>query len=172
MDQDMIPKLTAIIRPAEESDLNVLCDLYYEFHEFHADHLPAYLRSLGEPSADDRMALTEKIKVIIQGSDSAILVAEDSGRVIGFAEIYLKHPDPTNPYLTPTPHAHLQSLSVTRAFRRKGIGSQLMLSAEAWVKSRGALEMRLDTWEFSAGPLDFYQKTGYCTFRRSLMKNL
>ena len=96
MNKDTEINLIGAIRQAEESDLDVLCALYFEFHEFHAAHLPAYLRSLGEPSADDRMDLSQRIKEIIQASDAAILVVEDSGHVIGFAEIYLKNPPGSN----------------------------------------------------------------------------
>lgn len=160
------------IRPAQKPDLEALCDLFFEFHEFHAQQLPAYLQSLGEPTKEDRQDLQKKLMQILEGSDSAILVAEKSGRILGFAEIYLKQPDPNDRAKTHTPYAHLQSLSVSQAFRRKGIGMRLLLGAETWASERGALELRLEIWDFSAGPLEFYQKAGYYTFRRTLAKNL
>lgn len=163
---------TASIRLAEEPDLDTLCDLYLEFHEFHAQHLPNYLRTLDSSSAKEREELRHKIMEIIQGNDSAILVAECSGRVIGFAEIYLRNPDPTSRVVVSKPYAHLQSLAVTEGFKRQGIGSQLLHTAEFWASDRGAVELRLDIWEFSAGPLEFYEKSGYYTFRRTLAKNL
>lgn len=160
------------IRLAEESDLHTLCDLYFKFHEFHAQHLPDYLHTLDNSSTKEREELRYKIKHIIQGNDSAILVVDCSGQVIGFAEIYLKHPDPTNRAVVPKQYAHLQSLSVTEVFRREGVGNQLLQAAEAWARYRGAVELRLDIWEFSAGPLEFYKKSGYHTFRRTLAKSL
>jgi ribosomal protein S18 acetylase RimI-like enzyme len=59
-----------------------------------------------------------------------------SGQVIVFAEIYLKHPDPTNRAVVPKQYAHLQSLSVTEVFRREGVGNQLLQAAEAWARYR------------------------------------
>ncbi len=167
-----MPTNPITIRQANEADLEVLCRLYYEFHEFHAHHLPDYLRSLGESLAQERVELNQKIRQIIWASDSTILVAEDSGSVIGFAEIYLKQIDLTNRAINPSTYAHLQSLSVTETFRRKGIGAQLLEAAEAWARMHGALELRLDIWEFSAGPLKFYQKYGYRTYRRGLTKTI
>lgn len=164
--------MTTIIRSASEPDLDVLCDLYYEFHEFHACHLPAYLQSLGEPTQDERKKLGEEIMKILEAGHSAILVAEEAGRIIGFAEIYLNHPDLNDRARTHTTYAHLQSLSVTQVFRRKGIGSLLLHAAEAWAQQRGAVELCLDIWEHPLGPLAFYQKAGYHTFRRSLTKNI
>ena len=160
------------IRPAQKPDLEALYDLYFEFHEFNAQHLPVYLQSLGEPTKEDRKDLQKKLVQILEGSDSTILVAEESGRILGFAEIWLKQPDPNDRAKIHTPYAHLQSLSVTQPFRRKGIGIRLLQGAEAWAGERGALELRLDIWEFSTGPLEFYQKAGYYTFRRALAKNL
>jgi len=99
-------------------------------------------------------------------------VAEGSGLVLGFAEIYLRHPDPKNLAVVPKLYAHMQSLSVTEAFRDQGFGHQLLKAAEVWARDHDAIELRLDIWEFSEGPLGFYEKSGYRTFRRALTKNL
>ncbi|HSB67309.1 MAG TPA: GNAT family N-acetyltransferase [Anaerolineales bacterium] len=160
------------IRPAEDSDLKALCDLYFEFHEFHAHYLPDFLRLLGEPTANELLEISQKLKDIIHGSDSTILVAENSSQVIGLAEVYIKHPDAANRGVNPTPYAHLQSLVVTQAYRRKRVGSMLLDAAEGWSRTRGAVDLTLDIWEYSAGPMEFYQKAGYRTFRRSLIKKV
>ena len=162
----------ASIRLANESDLDALCDLYFEFHEFHAHHVPAYLRSLGKPSGQAREELRQKIREIIQGERSTILVADLSGQTIGLAEVYLRQPDPTNTAVVPTPYAHLQSLVVNEPHRRQGIGEQLIQAAQVWAQENGAAEMRLDIWEFPAAPLSFYEKMGYHTTRRTLAKKL
>jgi ribosomal protein S18 acetylase RimI-like enzyme len=121
---------TVTIRPANDHDLSALCELYFEFHEFHAQYLPDYLRPLGQPTETERGELNTKIKEIIHGRDATILVADITGQVTGLAEICLKHPDPTNRGVNPTFFAHLQSLTVTRAFRRRGIGMLLLQAAE------------------------------------------
>ncbi len=161
-----------IVRPAGEPDLDSLCDLYFEFHEFHAQHLPDFLQSLAKPTQEDRRELHSEIKKILDGNQSTILVAEHSGRVIGFAEIHLRQPDLSDRAKTPITYAHLQSLAVSEPYRLKGIGKLLLKAAEDWAHAHGALELRLDAWEFSAGPLGFYQKSGYRTFRRSLVKKI
>jgi GNAT superfamily N-acetyltransferase len=158
------------IRLAEASDLDILCDLYYAFHDFHAQYLPTYLRPLGQPSALQRDELSNKIKTIINGVDSAILVADCSRQVVGMVEIYLKHPNSSIFAAVPRLYTHLQSLFVIESFRRRGIGKQLLQAAEAWALARKANELRMDIWEFPAGPLEFYEKSGYLTFRRSMVK--
>jgi GNAT superfamily N-acetyltransferase len=160
------------IRLAVDTDLDALSELYFEFHEFHARHLPKYLRSLGELSAKDREELLSKIAEVIKGNDSAILVAIDMERVIGLAEVYLKHPDPADRGVNPAPYAYLQSLAITESYRRRGIGSQLLRAAEEWAREHGVTDLVLGIWEFPKGPLEFYLKAGYHVYRQSLAKDL
>jgi hypothetical protein len=50
MAQDNTYQLVATIRLAKESDLNMLCDLYYEFQEFHTP-VPTHLSpTIREPN--------------------------------------------------------------------------------------------------------------------------
>ena len=161
-----------IIRPAKETDIERLCDLYIEFHEFHARYLPIFLQSMGEPSKQQRLELSQELGHILQKSDASILVAEKSGTVIGFAEVHLRLPDLKERAKTHTRYAHLQSLMVTEPYRHKRVGIFLLKATEDWARAHGAIELRLDIWEFAAGPLKFYQKSGYRTFRRSLIKNI
>jgi hypothetical protein len=60
---------------------------------------------LDNASATDRAELSNKIIEIIHANDSAILVADCSGQVKGFAEVYLKRPDPTNLAIAPMLYA-------------------------------------------------------------------
>jgi GNAT superfamily N-acetyltransferase len=43
---------------------------------------------------------------------------------------------------------------------RRGVGGRLMTAAEAWAHARRATQLRLDAWEFAAGPLPFYEALG------------
>jgi GNAT superfamily N-acetyltransferase len=160
------------IRQATDTDVDTLGDLYFEFHEFHARYLPGHLLPLGEPSTEERADLAKKVAEIIHGKESAILVAELSGQVIGLAEVYIKRPDPSDRGINPAPFAYLQSLAVTEAHRRKGIGRQLLHATEAWAREHGAVDLLLGIWEFPAGPLKFYEKAGYNIYRHSLEKKL
>jgi hypothetical protein len=47
-----------------------------------------------------------------------------------------------------------------------------MDEAETWARERGAEEMRLDIWEFDDGPLPVYEKRGYWTVRREMVRRL
>ena len=52
------------------------------------------------------------------------------------------------------------------------LGLQLVEAAQRWARQKGATEIKLDVWEFDAGPLRFYEKAGYRTLKRTLIKEL
>ncbi len=161
-----------IIRTATRDDGEVLRPLYYEFHEFHAAGVPSHLRRLGPYEEYDWATFDKAIGEILNNPDAAILLMELAGRPLGFAEVYLKQDDVSNQAIVACRYGYVQSLFITASIRRKGLGRQLLSSAEQWVRERGATRMRLEVWEFAAGPLGFYEKNGYHTLRRTLAKDL
>jgi GNAT superfamily N-acetyltransferase len=165
--------MTAItIRPATLDDREALCTLYHEFHEFHVRGVPDRLLSLGRPPETyEDSDLYEALGRIIEAEDSTILVGESAGQIVGLAEVYVRHDEP-NPLRASYLHGDLQSLAVKEGFRRHGVGTELLSAAQEWAKARGATEMRADTWEFEEGPLGFYEKCGYRTVRRNLIRGL
>lgn len=157
-----------VIRHAGMHDLEQLARLYAEFHEFHVHGVPDRLRR-SESSCLEELHVT--IQNIIDNKDAAILVAEINGQLVGLGEVYLREDSP-NPLKVQHSYGHLQSMIVTQAYRGRGIGSRILKAVEQWAKARGATEIRLDTWEFREGPLEFYEKYGYRTLRRMLVRKL
>jgi GNAT superfamily N-acetyltransferase len=47
-----------------------------------------------------------------------------------------------------------------------------MAAAERWAQEHGAVEMRLQIWEFDGDPLPFYERRGFRTLRRTLVREL
>ncbi len=156
------------IRPATEQDIEALIDLYIEFHEFHVRGVPDRLQV---PESYDRARLTDSLKKIIADVSSAIFVAEQGGIVVGLVEVYLRQSEADDAIVQHT-YGHLQSLMMLEAYRHHGLGSRLTASAEQWAKDRGAIAMQLDTWEFEAGPLHFYEGLQYRTVKRLMVKDL
>jgi GNAT superfamily N-acetyltransferase len=158
------------VRKAGVRDREALCRLYHEFHEFHVREVPDRLLSLGDPpDTYEHSDLYVTLEEIIKDDDAIILLAEVAGKTVGLAEVYIRQDEP-NPLKVSYRYGHLQSLMVRKAFRQQGIGTRLLENAQQWAK--GATEMRLDTWEFEAGPLQFYGKRCYRTLRRTLVREL
>lgn len=160
-----------MIRSATGDDVEALCGLYHEFHEFHVRGVPDRLASLGDAGPGERAKLRHRLSEIITAADSAILVAEQDGRIIGLAEVYVRE-DERSPARIPRRFGHLQSVVVAESERGAGLGRLLVRAAEEWARGLGAAEMRLDIWEFPDGPLAFYERCGYWTLRRTLVRDL
>jgi len=157
-----------IVRRATSKDTDILIELYKEFHEFHVKCIPDRLRV---PASYDIGDLRMKLENIMSGKSSTIIVAELGNTVVGLAEAYIKQ-DEANAYRVAHKYVHLQSMVVSEAYRRHMFGQKILLAVEQWARENDASEMRLDIWEFAAGPLEFYEKQGYCTLRRTMVKKL
>jgi ribosomal protein S18 acetylase RimI-like enzyme len=161
-----------VIRKATIRDIDQIFKLYFEFHKFHAKNISHYLASMGRPDDRTNSELVKTLTEIIEGENSSIFTAEVSGHLVGIVEIYLRQDDPSNHYITHHHYGHLQNLVVSEQHRGQGIGKLLVETAHQWAKCKGADEIRLDVWEFGAGPLGFYERLGYHTIKRSLAKEL
>lgn len=158
-----------LIREATPVDIPALCCLYFDFHQFHAHHLPERLLSLGEYNDFDATQLAVDIQHLLDDEQAAVFVAVESEQCVGLAEIYLRQDDP-QPMRVAKRYGYLQSVMVSGDARGQQIGTQLLKAVEMWAKQRGATEMQLETWEFLDGPLPFYEKNGYKTLRRKLVR--
>jgi GNAT superfamily N-acetyltransferase len=161
-----------LIRSAHSHDITALCALYHEFHEFHVCGVPDRLQSAyTSKDPDEDRELAAKLKKIIEDDKAKIFVADIDNHIGGLAEVYIRQDEP-NPLRKCYKYAYLQSLIVSEAYREHGIGIQLLTSCEKWARQRNATEMRLDTWEFEKGPLHFYERQGYRTLRRTMVRKL
>ena len=52
-------------------------------------------------------------------------------------------------------------LAVDESHRGEGLGRQLMLAAEDWLRERGVVKLQLMVRSANAGVLDFYDRLGY-----------
>jgi len=159
------------IRPANDRDIEALCEMYYDFHEFHVCGVPTHLRSLGDRERWDRSYLRGALGKIIKGDDSEIFVAEVAGKLAGLIEVYVRQ-DADEATLVRHKYAELQSLMVLVPFRRNGIGVRLVEVARRWARERGATEMRLGVWEFNAVAREFYETVGFKTLKRRMVADL
>ncbi len=156
-----------VIRRAVVDDIEALASLYVEFHNFHAAGVPDRLRPV--PGVDDE--LRDGIRRILADEKGALFVALQGNAVVGFAEVYMKETLP-NSAVVQRRYAHLQGLAVTAVLRRQGVGVRLMAEVEAWARNQGAAELETETWEFTEGPLRFYEGLGFGTRKRVLAKRL
>ncbi|MDQ3280038.1 MAG: GNAT family N-acetyltransferase [Acidobacteriota bacterium] len=119
----------------------------------------------------------EELREIVRGAWSrtypyVVLVAEEDGRLIGFAEVTLRSRadgcDPARPV------GYLEGWYVEGELRRRGVGAALVRAAEDWSRAQGCREMASDTWLDNEGSQRAHEALGFevvdrvVTYRKSL----
>lgn len=135
-----------VIRRAQPSDAHALADLCAQ---------------LGYPTSAREAA--ERLTVLEQRDDTVVYVAEaEGGRVIGWVQVCLTE------LLIAARYAEIGGLVVDEQQRGKGVGQQLMTTAEEWARSRGCVEVRLRSNAIRESAHRFYEALGYRCIKTSL----
>ncbi len=158
--------LSYTIRPATLDDYPALCALWDEVNAVHAAAAPGVYRQPDGPCVS-----REYVASLIDGADAAILVAEGSAGVLGFAQVTVSDAADI-PIHVPRRLGTVGTLSVGAAFRRQGIGTALMRAAEEWARAHGATSLNVGVWEFNTQARALYERLGYATATRRLQRAL
>ncbi len=91
----------------------------------------------------------------IESHDSAVLVAEDAGELIGICTAYLDLHSVRYGY-----RAWVEDLAVDPERRSEGIGKALLDAAKDWARERGATHLELDSGDARHDAHRFYEREG------------
>jgi ribosomal protein S18 acetylase RimI-like enzyme len=106
-------------------------------------------------------------------ADAAVLVAEVDGRVAGFVQVLLRRPPEQPSMIRPRLLGYVRELGVAEDARGSGLGSQLLVAAEAWACLAGAQAMMVDTGAKNSQAQRFYRaRMGYRDIGVMLIKPL
>ena len=152
-------ELTVTVRRAHQEDWPGVASLLREVDELHAALAPAYFRAGARSEIEWRRLLGE--------ATAAAWVATAGAGTVGLLALRL-YETPPDPTMVARRRAHLETLVVAKAARRRGIGRQLVAAAGAWARARGAVEMVLTTWAGNADADAFYERLGYRVLSRVL----
>lgn len=104
-----------------------------------------------------------KIEVVLQDSTQAIFVACADEKVVGY--IHLVNYD----VVYADNYKNVMGLAVLKEYRRRGIGTVLLQTAEKWAKENGACGVRLCSGAERAEAHRFYIANGY--IEKKIQKN-
>lgn len=150
-----------MVRFAEEKDLERVNALREQVNALHAAGRPDVFKP------DFCQELRDRAAELLRGENSDILVAERDGVVCGMACVeYLTRPE--SPYAWERKFYFVAEFGVDEAFRRQGVGRELMAFMRQDARKRGFSRIELDGWEFNAGAMEFYEAVGFKPFRRFL----
>ena len=132
------------IRIAEPADQSKICSLFEQMLKsiYHTDAVQGYE--------------TGYLDAFWSGGENRIYVAEDE-EVRAFLSIEVHREN--EPYL------YLDDFSVAEAYRNKGIGTELLKTAEHYAKELGIPSILLHVETTNEAALRFYERAGYskCT---------
>lgn len=110
------------------------------------------LSQLGYPL--DSKELRRRYDSVV-GADHILLVAQEGERVIALCHVYAR------PALDKPPEAVVQALVVDQAYRGRGLGRDMMTTAETWASVRGFTSVALYSSAMRSEAHAFYETIGY-----------
>jgi GNAT superfamily N-acetyltransferase len=160
------PRLTTTIRPYDAArDAEPLRALIVEHQDFHRSLEPSWPE--GKAIVDDYVAF---LTAQCAEHDGGIAVAEREGALVGFICVVtgLRNDSPDDP----ATFAWVHDVFVRPEHRRQGIAAALLAEAEAFVRARGARELRLGVLDRNEGARALYRGRGFRDYARVVTKPL
>ena len=147
--------MSIVVRVATEADYEDICRLFEELDELHRVAVPQVFR-LSEGPARPK----EHIYGVLSDNNATLLVAEDSGRLVGLIEVAVRESAPV-PIMVPRRYGYIENIVVLNISHRRGIGRALMAAAEHWAKYKGVTAFELNVWNFNKMAIAFFEAMGY-----------
>ena len=122
-------------------------------------------RSHEEIADGDRRALFEALDHPQTGTE--LFLAELDGERAGCLLMWT-----LEDYFSQSWHAHISVIAVTTAAEGAGVGRALMAHAEAWARVRGHSSITLSVFEGNRRAQALYERVGYTTEMRRMIKRL
>jgi ribosomal protein S18 acetylase RimI-like enzyme len=160
------PSVTRI-RATTPQDAGRIADIYVAMARHHAALDPAEYR------VPEHAAVVTRFRSELEAADELDLhlVAEVDGVVVGQLDAFLR-PLPSDGSMRMPRRAALVGIAVDEGWRGRGIGTALMLAAEAWARERGIDTLELDVADPNGDARRLYERLGYGLVAHTLVKPL
>jgi len=144
------------VRPAQLADVPAIAALWIRLLESHAALDPVFALRAGAPAA-----LEVELRRVFDDADTALLVADADGCVVGFCAAHFER----SPALArESCRAEITELVVEPAARQSGIGRALANAALGWARSRGALRVEVRVAARNDAGQAFWRRLGFGAF--------
>ena len=153
-----------VVRSAALGDYHEMCALLAEVDELHRSNLPWMFQ---RPTAEPRSK--EFFEQLLNGEDSAVLVAHSGPELVGVATTLLRSA-PDFALFIAQRWGVLDNIAVSKSWRRRGVGTALIRDAERWAERHGANWIELGVYEFNDEARAFYRSLGYSPVSTKLRK--
>lgn len=150
-------KTSIHIRKANVADVEAMCELSDQINAQHHAALPAMFVERSNRELDRLFWQST-----FHSPNTCALLAcdEETARVLGFITMNWQENN-TIPFLYRRRICRIGTIVVSEYHQNKGIGKILLDAATAWGQAQGAVEIRLEVFDFNRDAIAFYQKQGY-----------
>ncbi len=140
------------IRRAVQEDRPQIETLLYQVHKVHSDKRPDLFID------GQKKYTTAELERLIEEDDRPIYVAEEDGRILGYA--FCVYQQSGNHSLHHIRTLYIDDLCVLEGIRGKGIGRKLYEYVLEVARQNGCYNVTLNVWECNPGAKRFYEKCG------------
>ena len=164
MRSDRMPKSprnhgTFTVRFAQADDADRINELRRQVNDLHVAGKPEIFKP------GFCAELRDYIYEILENPMKKIAVAEQNGRIVGFA--VLNHIiRPENPFMHERNFLDIDEFGVDEDCRRQGAASEMIRFIRGYAKEKGHTRIELNMWSFNREALAFYEAAGFATYRR------
>ena len=148
-----------MVRFAGEKDLDKINELRKQVNDIHVEGRPDLFK------AGFGSEIRDFAKVMLEGENSDIIVAERNGVICGMVCVE-RIDKPETPYSKARSFYHVQEIAVDEKHRRQGVAKELLEFMIEDAKKRNLRRIELDVWEFNDSAIEFYQTVGFKQTRR------
>jgi ribosomal protein S18 acetylase RimI-like enzyme len=141
------------LRMACEDDIPQIDNLLYQVHKVHSDGRPDLFQAGKKKYTDD------ELRVIIHDESKPIIVAEDNGRILGYAFCVMQD-HTADLSLTHIKTLYIDDLCVDENVRGQHVGRTIYEHVLSYAKEKGCYNVTLNVWECNEGARKFYEKCG------------
>ena len=121
-------------------------------------------RSLWPRCSEEKHAL--EIGQLLASKGVVFVVENDSGHLLAFAEVSLRHDHVDGATISPVPY--LEAWFVEEGFRKQGVGRSLMAAVEEWAIAGGYAELASDAEIDNQLSIRLHQQLGFSEIDRNV----
>jgi GNAT superfamily N-acetyltransferase len=153
-----------LIRESSSSDIESIYQLWLELMEYHKSHHKIF--RIGDSSKE---LVLSSLSKRMQQEDTKVFVGEEDGKIIGM--IITMYSTGMETFLL-NKKGYIAETIISESYRSKGVGSELFLAAETWLRSKGADHIELQVSFVNTKARKFWSENGFVVSTSHMIKEL